>query len=445
MRQFPNEPLIRFFDIGYTEAIMLNDVKTTREALQSQCYKLVKPNFVRRVLGEINGTGVFFEEGESHKRQRRLLTGPFSYGSIKEMLPFFDEKAQELVGVLRTSIRRKGDELVELSSLFSSVTLDIITLACLGLRMHNMTEPSPFALAYAKVFENTPWSAIMHTLNVYIPIRKLVPVKANREFLQANQTVRDLLRQQIRNKRASLEGKEKAAITDKDLLALMIKERGQGAEIWTEDEMLGHVTKLILLSGHETTAGTLTLTAHTLANHRDIQDRLRKEMTHYFPSGASLDVATIDKMPYLKNFSQEILRFYAPGIVNWREVAEDIVLAGTRIPKGTIIHIAPAALHHNASIWGPTVDEFDPDRWDNISGDAKDPFAFGSFHNGPRICIGKSFALLEYKVILIRLLQNFVFEDPEQKPLEFERGAVSLRPTGGMHLRVQPIDNKGQE
>lgn len=75
MKQFPDEPLIRFFDIGYVEAIMLNNVKTTREALQTQCYRLEKPNFVRRVLGEINGTGVFFEEGESHKRQRRLLTG----------------------------------------------------------------------------------------------------------------------------------------------------------------------------------------------------------------------------------------------------------------------------------------------------------------------------------------------------------------------------------
>lgn len=126
--------------------------------------------------------------------------------------------------------------------MFSNLTLDIITLACLGLRMHNLTEPSPFALAYAKVFENTPWSASMHALNVYVPIRKILPVKSNREFLQANQAVKDLLRQQIRSKRAALAGKEKAAITDKDLLALMIKERGQGEDIWTEDEMLGHVS-----------------------------------------------------------------------------------------------------------------------------------------------------------------------------------------------------------
>lgn len=82
MRQFPDAPLIRFFDVGYTEAVMLNSVKATRDALQSQCYKLVKPNFVRRVLGEINGTGVFFEEGESHKRQRRLLTGTLTMLSL---------------------------------------------------------------------------------------------------------------------------------------------------------------------------------------------------------------------------------------------------------------------------------------------------------------------------------------------------------------------------
>ena len=126
--------------------------------------------------------------------------------------------------------------------MYSNLTLDVITLACLGLRMHNLTEPSPFSVAYAKVFENTPWSAIMHALNVYVPIRKLIPVKSNREFLQANQSVKDLLREQIRSKKAALAGKKKADIKDKDLLALMIKERGQGEDIWTEDEMLGHVS-----------------------------------------------------------------------------------------------------------------------------------------------------------------------------------------------------------
>ena len=54
---------------------MLNSVKASRDVLQTHCYQFVKPRFLRRVLGEIIGTGLFFEEGEAHKKQRRLLTG----------------------------------------------------------------------------------------------------------------------------------------------------------------------------------------------------------------------------------------------------------------------------------------------------------------------------------------------------------------------------------
>ncbi len=114
-----------------------------------------------------------------------------------------------------------------------------------------------------------------------------------------------------------------------------------------------------------------------------------------------------------------------------------MVIDGVPVPKGTIIHIVPAVLHRSEKIWGPTVDEFDPDRWDHLPDAAKDPFAWGAFLNGPRVCIGKSFALLEYKTILIRLLENFLFEDPDHRPLRFERGAVTLRPEGGMHLKIR--------
>jgi len=105
--------------------------------------------------------------------------------------------------------------------------------------MNNLSSPSKFALAYEIVFKNTAWSAIMSALNIYLPIRKLIPIKANRDYLKANATIRSLLRQHIRKRRAELEGKDKTSANDKDVLSLMIS---QGAEIWTEDEMLGHVS-----------------------------------------------------------------------------------------------------------------------------------------------------------------------------------------------------------
>lgn len=82
MKQWPDAPLIRFLDFANQEVVMLNSVKATKDVLQTSCYTFVKPAFLRRVLGEITGTGLLFAEGESHKRQRRMLTGMLRTASL---------------------------------------------------------------------------------------------------------------------------------------------------------------------------------------------------------------------------------------------------------------------------------------------------------------------------------------------------------------------------
>ena len=108
------------------------------------------------------------------------------------------------------------------------------------------------------------------------------------------------------------------------------------------------------------------------------------------------------------------------------------------IPKGTSIVIAPAAPQFNPTIWGDTADEFDPDRWDNLPKPAQDPYVFQAFNTGPRICIGKSFALLEFKVVMAELVRNFVFENTG--PVEPQRSGPSLRPLHGMKLKITRVN-----
>jgi hypothetical protein len=83
----------------------------------------VKPGWLARIVGEIAGTGLLFAEGDAHKKQRRLLVGtlnsklgsktwiciganyragPFTFGNMRNLLPFFDAKATELADVIRT-------------------------------------------------------------------------------------------------------------------------------------------------------------------------------------------------------------------------------------------------------------------------------------------------------------------------------------------------------
>lgn len=109
------------------------------------------------------------------------------------------------------------------------------------------------------------------------------------------------------------------------------------------------------------------------------------------------------------------------------------------VPKGTEVVVVPAVANFNKTVWGPTADEFDPDRWDNLPETALDPFAFQSFLSGPRACIGKHFAMLEIKALIIALVTNFRFESTFPK-VEFQRQMMTLRPEGGLHLRVTSLE-----
>lgn len=120
-----------------------------------------------------------------------------------------------------------------------------------------------------------------------------------------------------------------------------------------------------------------------------------------------------------------------------REAIVDLTIEGIKIPKGSLLTIAPAAPQFNHHIWGPTADQFDPDRYDNLPVAAQDPYVSEAFSAGPRVCIGKSFALLEFKTIICELLRNFEFENTG--PVEPQKSGPSLRPSTGMRLKVRAV------
>lgn len=112
-----------------------------------------------------------------------------------------------------------------------------------------------------------------------------------------------------------------------------------------------------------------------------------------------------------------------------RQAGINVVVDGITIPKGTPIDVVPCLISQNPSIWGPSAAEVEPGRWMSLEGDQRSPYAFGAFSNGPKICIGRGFALTEIKTILFEVVRRFRFLSVE-KPFVLESPSLSLRPIG---------------
>ena len=64
-----------------------------------------------------------------------------------------------------------------------------------------------------------------------------------------------------------------------------------------------------------------------------------------------------------------------------RHAVKDDVVNGMKIPAGTSIFLAPGVTNFDPKSWGPDVDVFNPDRWDNLP-DSVSNYSFLTFLQG---------------------------------------------------------------
>lgn len=130
------------------------------------------------------------------------------------------------------------------------------------------------------------------------------------------------------------------------------------------------------------------------------------------------------------------------ALATYREPITDMTLCGTFIPAGIPLLFMPAVANLSKATWGADAEEVVPERWDRLAGDAATPYAFETFGNGPRVCIGKNFAMMEFKTQVIELVRRFRFEkSPELEALggaqpAMMNPAISLWPRDGMPVGV---------
>ncbi|WP_297771103.1 cytochrome P450 [uncultured Roseovarius sp.] len=189
-----------------------------------------------------------------------------------------------------------------------------------------------------------------------------------------------------------------------------------------------------IVAGHETTALTLGWSLYLCAYDQAVQDRARAEAQEVL-QGRAATGADVANLPFIRQIIDEALRLYPPaGLISRTAQAAD-TLCGREVRAGDTVIIPIYALHRNHLLW-PEPDRFDPDRFADRK--SIERYAYLPFGDGPRICIGASFALQEAVIVLATLLSRFRFtpvpgRDPEPVMI------LTLRPDGGVWLEAEPV------
>ncbi|CAG8788242.1 8522_t:CDS:2, partial [Racocetra fulgida] len=118
--------LARFHIIFSKPFLLISDPKLVQQVLLNRPYDFSKffPNKTKELFGE----GIFIAEGDSHKRQRRIMNPSFTFANIKEMVPTFVQVGHKLKDIWMKQIGNKKEERITISDLVGKITLDVIGL-----------------------------------------------------------------------------------------------------------------------------------------------------------------------------------------------------------------------------------------------------------------------------------------------------------------------------
>ncbi|XP_028763799.1 cytochrome P450 72A13-like isoform X2 [Neltuma alba] len=388
-------------------------------------------------LAKLLITGLIGYNGEKWLKHRRIINPAFHLEKLKLMLPAFYESCNEMVKkcVRLVNENESGCCEMDMSPFFQTMTSDVISRTAFGSSYEEGQQifqlQSEQVLLTLKVLRS-----------VYIPGWRFVPTKLNRRLKEIEKEIQVLVRGIIHKREKASKAREAPS---GDLLDILlesnrreIKDSGDNKDMGMSIEDVIKECKLFYVAGQETISGLLNWTIVLLCKHPNWQSRAREEVFQVF-GNQTPDYDGLNRLKLVSMILYEVLRLYPSTPVLTRVVAKDTKLGNLRLPVGTRVGIPVIMIQQDSQLWGEDAKEFKPQRFsEGISKATKNQGSYVPFAWGPRICPGQNFALLEAKMALSLILQNFSFElSPSYAHAPFS--VLTLRPQHGTHVILRKL------
>jgi len=423
----------------------LLDPKAVASFLAQETTTYVRSPVSKRAVERLMGRSLVWADGEDHKRQRKYLNPAFSNPAIRKMTPVFFDSAYKAKAGWEALIdsTKSGEAVIDVQSWMNNISIDTIGIAGFSHDFKALSGANPEVQRAFETFTESKIS-IVDIANLLIspvfPLIDLIPTAKKNATKRLNQSLKHVGVKLLADSKKV--GDQKPA--DKSIIGVLLEDKETDADSDSESfsaEVVDQM-KLLLIAGYETTSIALSWALVDLAQNPEVQAKLREEVTQFSTADPTWE-QLFNSLPYLDAVAQEVLRVHPPIPEATRMATKDDILplsipVRTRdgdlvnslaIPKGTAITVSFRAINRSEAFWGPDAKEFKPERWlkeDGING-AKDIQGHRhilTFSDGPRTCIGRGFALTEFKAVLCTLVRYFKFEMQEGAAVEVARGLL---------------------
>lgn len=334
------------------------------------------------MAARVFGSGLLFQNGETHRAHRRLMMPAFHKHTIQTY-------RDTMVGVIGDYLDTwQPGQQRDLNHDMHQLAMYIATQTLFGIDVRDRSESIGTLIVDLMAATTNP-------LVYLLPINR--PGFPRYKAARVIERLTDTLRTMIAEKRQQLAN----GAESHDALAMLIQARDEDGSSLTDDELVGQAN-ILFVAGHETSANALTYILLLLSQHPRVMADLLDELTAV-SDGAPPTVEQFRDMPLLDAVVKEGLRLFPPASLMNRVAIEGFSLGGYDFPQYTSVSVSQYITHRMPELF-PEPRRFLPERWGSIQPTAYEYFPFGA---GPRMCIGAGFATLEIKLVLAMLLQRY--------------------------------------
>ncbi len=392
------------------EVYSLHHPDLTAYVLRGEPRYFIKDQLTRRLSNRL-GQGLVTSEGDFWRQQRRLAQPAFQpshlhhYGTV--MTAYTDRMLHDWQDGQRRDLHQD----------MMHLTLEIAAKTFFDSDIATDANDIRTALEAVMTYD-------MGLSNWLFPDR-WVPTPAAFRFRRAVRTLDQIIYRIIHQHRLSTH-------PSADLLSRLLAARNDDDSQMTDQQLRDEVMTL-LLAGHETTALTLSYCCYLLAQHPKAEQALAAEWAQVL-DGRTPTAADVPRLPYTTWVVRESMRLYPPAWGIGREAIQDCVIDGYHVPKGTQLYLNQWVVHRDPR-WFDEPKAFKPERWENDSVKRLPHGVYFPFGDGPRICIGNHFAMMEAVLVLATVGQRYRMTLVSDRPLALVP-SVTLRPKHGVQVVV---------
>ena len=404
-KRFEYGPIFVVFFL-HKAMVFLGDSSYIRHVYVNNHESVHKSSFLYHKLGFIYGErgmgyGLVANTDKGSWRKRRHLMNPaFHRKRLRDFMSDFNKVCDRFLARMDTVV--DDGKPTSMVQEFGKVVLEAISHVSFNIDTQAIEDPnSPFPSAirlYLRGVQDNldiPLSPTLLAIFQY----KLFQNDMKREQINAARFLRKYAANCITARMKDIADEKEVP---NDLLSTLIRDGSL-----TMDEMVDEFIT-IFIAGQETTANSLSFTLYEIIRNPHVEQTLLNEINEALGDRRNVEFDDLAKLKYLGQVFEEGLRRHPVAPVPSRFLSKDITVGGYHIPKGTGCSSFMHLFSMNPEIWKDPK-SFDPERFSNVENIENLSTTHFPFSVGPRNCIGQSFARLESKVILAKLLRRFQF------------------------------------